>query len=530
MPTQSRRLAIAIFLIAACVAWLPAQERHHGAEKGKGEAPRGVDVKETTSTTHHAITIDGNKLEYDATAATMVLKDDEGKPRAGIFFTAYVRSDVKEKASRPITFLFNGGPGSSSVWLHLGAFGPRRVVLAEDGKAVTPPYHLVDNEATLLDATDLVFVDPVSTGFSRSASGVDPKQFHGVQEDVEANAAFIRQYVTRYNRWDSPKFLAGESYGTTRCASLAAYLQGHEGINLNGVILISVVLNFQTIAFDDGNDLPYVLYLPAYTATAWYHKKLADELQADLPRALAEAEKFALGEYAHALVRGSALPATERQEVARQLARYTGLSEDYVSRCNLRVDLSRFRKELLRKEERTVGRFDSRFLGVDLDNVGEHPEYDPSYVVVQGPFTALVNQYLRQELKYDTSLTYRVLTSKVQPWNFGPARNRYLNVAPSLRQAMTQNAGLRLFIANGRYDLATPGFATQYTLDHLGLPREAARAVTVEYYPAGHMMYIEPGSLLKLHRDIAQFVRAGVPGAPFEPVRPKPATPKPAAK
>jgi carboxypeptidase C (cathepsin A) len=495
-------------LILATV-WAPAQEAK--PEKPKADHTKTVELKDHLSTTRHTVTIGGNKLTYDATAGTLVLKDEDGKARASIFFTAYTKIDVKDPATRPVTFLFNGGPGSSSVWLHMGAFGPRRVVLSEDGKTVAPPYRLVDNEESLLDLSDLVFIDPVSTGYSRTAPGHDGKEFHGVTEDIETNSAFIRLYVSRFRRWDSPKFLAGESYGTTRCAGMAGYLQDHDGMNFNGVVLISVVLNFQTLRFEEGNDLPYILYLPGYTATAWYHKKLSSDLQKDLAKALTVAESFAQGPYTTALMKGNQLSAGERQQVTRLLAQYTGLTEDYVTRSNLRIEASRFRKELLRKEEKTLGRFDSRFQGSDLDNVGDVPEYDPSYAVVLGPFTALVNQYLRNDLKYETDIDYRILTNKVQPWNYGNAKNRFLNVAPTLRGAMTKNPNLRLFVANGRYDLATPYFATQYTLDHLGLTRELAKHVTTEHYPAGHMMYIEPGSLVKLKKDLARFYRDSVP-------------------
>jgi carboxypeptidase C (cathepsin A) len=503
-------LFLAGWLVAVGWNGVPAQDSKPDKPKPDGTKP--ADLKDTFSTTRHAVAIGANKVTYDATAGTLVLKEEDGKARASMFFTAYIKTDVKDPATRPITFLFNGGPGSSSVWLHLGAFGPRRVVLSEDGKVVEPPYRLVDNEQSLLDVSDLVFIDPVSTGYSRAAPGNDGKQFHGVQEDIEVNAAFIRLYVTRFRRWDSPKFLAGESYGTTRAAGLVGYLQDHEGMNFNGVMLISVVLNFQTLRFDEGNDLPCILFLPAYTATAWYHKKLPDDLQGDLPRALAGSEKFALGDYTAALMKGNQLSSEERRVVGQQLARFTGLTEEYVGRSDLRIEASRFRKELLRKEEKTLGRYDSRFQGVDLTNVGEFPEYDPSYAVVQGPFTALVNQYFRNDLKYETDLEYRVLTGKVQPWNYGNAKNRYLNVAPTLRQAMTKNPGLRLFVASGRYDLATPYFATQYTLDHLGLSRELVGHVTTEHYPAGHMMYIEPESFVKLKKDLAKFYRAGVRG------------------
>jgi carboxypeptidase C (cathepsin A) len=507
----ARRLLLLLpgLLLLAHLEATSAQEKVR--DDKKPAAPKGEAPKDHLVTTQHTMMLGKTKLAYTATAGTLALKDDDGKARASVFFVAYTRSDAGGPATRPITFLFNGGPGSSSVWLHLGAFGPRRAVLNDDGKNVAPPYRLVDNEATLVEQTDLVFIDPVSTGYSRAAPGVDAKQFHGVQEDIDANAAFIRLYVSRFQRWDSPKFLAGESYGTTRCAALVGNLQDHEGMNFNGVILISVVLNFQTLRFEEGNDLPYILYLPAYTATAWYHHKLSGELQADSRKAIHGAEKFALGEYTSALMQGNKLPAEEREQVVRQLARYTGLSEEYVRRSNLRIDANRFRKELLRNQERTVGRYDSRFLGIDLDNVGPVPEYDPSYAVVQGPFTALVNQYLRGTLKYETDETYRILTSKVQPWNYGAAKNQYLNVAPVLRSAMTKNPNLQLFVANGRYDLATPPFATQYTLNHLGLNRDLAEHVRVEDYPAGHMMYIEPSSLLKLKKDIALFLDKSIP-------------------
>jgi carboxypeptidase C (cathepsin A) len=473
-----------------------------------GEKTKSDPSSEILARTTHSIVLDKEKVEYEAAAGTLTIRDDDGKPRASVFYTAYIRSGVKDATTRPIAFLFNGGPGSSSVWLHLGAFGPRRAPFNEDGKTTAPPYRLVDNEATLLDVADLVFVDPVSTGYSRPAAGKDAKEFHGVQEDIDVNAAFIRLFLTRFDRWNSPKYIIGESYGTTRAVGLAGRLQDQDGINLNGLVLVSCVLNFLTIRFDEGNDLPYALYLPGYTATAWHHKKLADDLQADLDKTLAAAEKFALGDYFTALLKGDRLTSEERQQTRRELARLTGLSEDFIDRCNLRVDLGRFRKELLRDRERTVGRFDSRFLGIDGDTAGEQPEYDPSYAVVHGPYTALVNQYFRSDLKYETDFEYRILTDKVQPWNWGTARNRYLNVAPRLRRALAKNPGLRVFVASGVYDLATPYFATKYTFDHLGTPRDRTEAVTIEHYPAGHMMYLEPGSLVKLKKDVARFLRA----------------------
>jgi carboxypeptidase C (cathepsin A) len=477
------------------------------------KATAKADAKEAAlSQTKHSITLNGQKLDYLATAGTLPLKDDGGKVKANVFCVAYTKTGVTEPSKRPITFTFNGGPGSSSVWLHLGAFGPKRVLLTDKGDALPPPYRLVDNEFTLLDLTDLVFIDPVSTGYSRPAPGQSTKQFHGVQEDIQAVGEFIRLYTTRFKRWDSPKYLAGESYGTTRAAGLAHYLQNSLGMNLNGVMLISSILNFQTARFDEGNDLPYVLFLPTYTATAWYHKKLSGELQTDLRRAVDDAERFALKDYALALMKGNKLTSSESKQIAGRLARFTGLSEEYIMRSNLRVSIQRFTKELLRGERRSVGRYDSRYKGIDRDAAGDSPDYDPSYAAVQGPFTATLNNYVRGELKYESDLPYEILTGRVQPWDFGNAKNRYLNMAGSLRQAMTTNPYLRVFVANGYYDLATPFFATEYTFNHLGLDPSLTANVTMAYYEAGHMMYVDREAHRKLKRDLAEFLRNGQTG------------------
>jgi carboxypeptidase C (cathepsin A) len=500
-----------------CFAWLfiiPLVLTAHSVaaepEKAEKKDAKEPELRERFVKTEHVITIDGKKVAYTATAGTLMLKDEEGKPKAGIFFVAYTK-DNENLNRRPITFTFNGGPGSSSVWLHLGAFGPRRVDLSNFGDA-PPPYKLVNNEESILDVTDLVFIDPVMTGYSRPVPGQDAKQFLGVQQDIDTVGDFIRLYTTRFKRWDSPKFLAGESYGTTRAAGLSGYLQDHHGINLNGIILISAVLNFGTIRFEEGNDLPYALFLPTYTAVAWYHKKLSPELQRDLKAALAESEKFAQGEYTHILMKGSRATEEEVASARKTLARLTGLSEDYIARANLRVDISRFDKELLRDKKRTVGRYDGRYLGIDLDAAGERPEYDPSYAAVQGAFTSSLNRYLRNDLNYESDLPYEILTGRVQPWDFGAGgRNRYLNVAPTLRGAMTKNPDLRLFVANGYYDLATPYFATDYTLSHLGLDHALTKHVTVSYYEAGHMMYVYRPAHEKLRRDLVRFYRSAVP-------------------
>ncbi|MDP9349289.1 MAG: peptidase S10, partial [Gemmatimonadota bacterium] len=461
------------------------------------------------SVTRHRVVVNGRPLAYTATTGYMVMRDEDGKHRANVFFVAYTK-DGADLARRPVTFTYNGGPGSSSVWLHMGALGPKRVLMSEKGEALPPPYRMVDNEHTWLDETDLVFIDPVTTGFSRAAPGQDPRQFHGFQEDLESVGAFIRLYATRYGRWSSPKFLAGESYGTTRSAGLAGHLQDRYGLYLNGVLLISSILNFQTARFEVGNDLPYPLFLPTYTATAWYHRRLPADLQArPLRQVLDEVEAFALRDYTLALTQGDGVAAEERQRVTRQLARYTGLTPEYVERSNLRVTIGRFVKELLRDQRRTVGRLDSRFQGIDRDAAGESYEFDPSLdATITGPYTATLNDYVRRELRFENDLPYEILTGRVQPWNYNNVQNRYLNVAETLRQAMSKNPGLKVFVASGYYDLATPYFATDYTVGHLGLDPALRDNVQVRYYEAGHMMYIHHPSLVKLTQEAREFLRS----------------------
>jgi carboxypeptidase C (cathepsin A) len=468
---------------------------------------------DTTSKTKHSIQINGKALAYTATAGTLILKKDD-KPWASMFYVAYTRDDVQDVAKRPITFAFNGGPGSSAVWLHLGALGPRRVDMGPDGQQPKPPYRLVDNEDTALEFTDLVFIDPVTTGFSRAAPGEKDAQFHGFDGDLESVAEFIRLYLTRAERWRSPKFLAGESYGTTRSAALSQYLLDNDGIYLNGIALISTVLNFETISFARGNDLPYALFLPSYTAAAWYHKKLPKELQGDLEKALGEARRFAGNEYNAALMKGDKLTAPERADVVRELARLTGLSEQYIGESDLRVTEQRFTKELLRDQRKTLGRYDSRLEGEDSDAAGETPDYDPSYASVQGVFTAMFNDYVRAELKYDSDMPYQVLTGKVQPWNYDRFQNRYVNVAEMLREAMTQNPSLRVMIANGYYDLATPFFATEYTVNHIGLEPALSNHISLTYCDAGHMLYTKKSCLDGLHGAMSDFYQKALPGTP----------------
>ncbi len=499
--------AVVMFAAARCGAQKPEEKpAEKTAEKPKDEK-KPPTPEEKVVQTKHSIKIGGQEIKYSATAGTLLLKLEDGTAKASVFYVAYTKDDVSDTTKRPVTFTFNGGPGAASIWLHLGAFGPRRVEMGDVGSLLPPPYKLVDNEYSLLDLTDLVFIDPVSTGYSRAVPGEAPKQFHGVQEDIESVGDFIRLYATRNKRWTSPKFLAGESYGTTRAAGLSGYLQQRYGMYLNGIILISSILNFQTAEFDTGNDLPYILYLPTYTAIAWYHKRLPADLQADLQKAVQESRNFAAHEYADALMAGDILPSGRRTEIAQKLSRLTGLSPEYVERSNLRIEISRFDKELLRDQRRTVGRLDGRFTGIDEDAAGMRPEYDPSLAAIVGPYTATFHDYVRGDLKFESDLFYEYLTGRVQPWNYEPYENRYINVAETLRRAMTQNPFLRVFVGKGYYDLATPFYAAEYTFDHLSLDDSLRGHLSGGYYEGGHMMYVNLPSLAKLKTDLAQFIQ-----------------------
>ncbi|HEX8172542.1 MAG TPA: peptidase S10 [Thermoanaerobaculia bacterium] len=470
--------------------------------------------RDNISTTSQSVRIGNETVNFTARAGTIVLKNDEGEPRASFFVVSYTR-DGADPAKRPVTFTFNGGPGSSSVWLHMGAFGPKRVAYKDDeGHAGPPPYRLVDNSDSILDATDLVFIDPVTTGFSRAVPISEAKKFHGFEADIESVGELIRLWTTRNARWSSPKFLAGESYGTTRAAGLAGWLHG-QGYYLNGIVLISSILNFGTARFNSGNDLPYELFLPTYTATAWYHKRLPADLQnMPLERVVAESEAFALGEYTAALMKGDRIGDTERRNVVDKLVRLTGLSREYIERTNLRIEISRFDKELLRERRRTVGRLDSRFIGIDRDAAGETNDDDPSYSAIYGEYTAVLNDYVRRTLKFETDLPYEILTGKVWPWSYERFQNQYVDVGETLRAAMTQNPYLRVMVANGYYDLATPFAATNYTFARMQIEPELRSNVTLHYYAGGHMMYIDRAAHKQLHDDVVSFIRASVPPVP----------------
>lgn len=491
-----------------------SEKEQQTSEESSAEENNPPTPEDNLSVTHHSVTINGEEIRYTATTGTLVLKeevDKEGeKAKASVFFIAYTRDDVEDLSERPITFSFNGGPGSSSVWLHLGVLGPRCVKPDDDGKLPQPPYELKNNDCSILDKTDLVFIDPVSTGFSRAVPGEEAKQFHGFKKDIESVGDFILLYLGRYKRWGSPKFLIGESYGTTRASGLSGYLQERHGTYLNGIMLVSVVLNFQTIRFAPGNDLPYILYLPTYAATALYHGKLEADVQFE--SFVDEVRAFAMGDYTTALMQGSALSIDQRANITQQLVKYTGLSAEYIERTDLRINIARFCKELLRDEDRTVGRFDSRYKGIDRDSAGEMYEYDPSSAVVQGAYTAMLNYYVRDELEFASDLPYEILSRRVHPWDYGDHQNEYVNVADTLRKAMTTNPALKVFVANGYYDLATPFLASEYTFSHLGLDKSLQDNISMAYYQAGHMMYIDQGELQKMKRDLDAYLDSVLSG------------------
>ncbi len=495
----------------------PSKEAKPAAEAKAGEtkSPEANPPKEETFVTDHTIRIGGQTIAYKATASTTLLKDDKGEPTALIYSTAYTKSDVKDFSQRPIAFIYNGGPGSSSIWLHMGAFGPRRVVNSNADFTPPAPYKLEDNANSLLDKADLVFIDPVGTGFSHAVGKAQNKDFWGVDQDVKMFAQFISIYTNRNNRWNSPKFLIGESYGTFRSVALGNYLQSHDGMYINGIVLISSVLNLGTISFNPGDDTPYILYLPSYAATAVYQKMLK-EPPADLNAFLVEARKFAATEYADALMKGSNISAAEKEDIAKKLSHFTGLSEDYLLKADLRVNLPQFNVELERSRGLTTGRYDSRYTMPTYDLLTEYAEDDPSYVAVRGAFTAAFNAYTREELKVTIERSYEVLSGEVGGnWDWkhhGPGSSGYFpgsaNVSGDLIQALMTNPHLHVQVENGYYDMATPFFATEYTMDHLFLPGNLRSNIQLEYYDAGHMIYLHEEDLAKLKSNVGAFIDA----------------------
>ncbi|HSI73159.1 MAG TPA: hypothetical protein VK934_08265 [Fimbriimonas sp.] len=460
-----------------------------------------LDTEKEPVITRHAL----GDLAYTATTGMLPLKNEFGETEAGIFFMAYTKDGVENPSERPLMFSFNGGPGSSSVWLHLGAVGPKRVKMLDDGDMPAPPFELVDNPESWLEHCDLVFIDPVGTGYSRPAKKDGGKAYWSLEGDVRSIGDFIRLYLTRYKRWASPLYLVGESYGTTRASGLAGDLI-NKGVAFKGIVLVSSILNFQTTRFTKGNDAPHILFLPTFTATAWFHKRLPRERP--LEEALRDAEEFAGGEYTLALSKGDRLQGEERAAVAERLNSLTGLSREYLEATDLRVNIHRFCKELLRAEKRTVGRLDSRFKGIDENASTENPEHDPSMTAILAPYTAMANDYIRRTLGYETDVPYYVFNPEelYKTWSYGDAGKGFPDTSEALRAAMSKNPYMKVFVASGYYDLATPYFATQYTLSHLGLDPTLRANISEGYYEAGHMMYIDTKCLSQLKRDVARFM------------------------
>src|SRR5271157_4975288 len=509
------------FMFVVCAIGLAAQQKESAeagksAEKGaqttekSGKLPAdsekpAAQKEEAPIVTHHEIHIGGRVLHYTATAGYMPIRNEEGtEVEANIFFVAYTLDNASP--NRPLMFSFNGGPGSASIWLHIGAIGPRRVKMLPDGGMPPPPFELVDNEQTWLDQTDLVFIYPVGTGYSRATKKEFAKKFFGVKGDIASVGEFIRLYLSRYERWTSPLFLVGESYGTTRAAGLSGYLVDR-GVALSGVVLVSSVLNFETLEFTRGNDLPYILYFPSYTSTAWHHKKLPSDLQQrDLQSVLRDAEQFASGPYAAALGKGDNLTPQERQSLVDQVSRFTGLDRSVVDENDMRIKQWIFCRELLRNQRLTVGRLDSRFTGTNLSGGRGDGFYDPSLSVIRPPFTATFNNYVRSDLGYKTDLEYYVLGGGIGEWDWGSAGEGFPDTSEALREAFVKNPYMKLFVASGYYDLATPYFATQYTLSHMNLDAQQHAKTSLGYYDAGHMMYIRTESLDRLKQDVSGFL------------------------
>jgi carboxypeptidase C (cathepsin A) len=512
-------LVLSVLLATAVVADEPANDAKPGkpAATEKSSASKWPvssvpDASKPPVVTEHSITTGGDtKLTYKAEAGMLPLLKEDGSPRANIFYVAYTVPG-SDAAARPVMFCFNGGPGAAAVWLHLGGLGPRRALVNEDASLPPPPFELVDNEHTVLSVADLVFIDPVATGYSRAAKGEKQEQFFGKNPDIAAMGEFIRLYTTRNKRWRSPKFLCGESYGVFRAAGLVAELQDRHGMFLNGLVLVSGLVDYGTIMPGPSNELPYALYLPSFTAVAHAHARLPAELQADRAKALAEAEAFASSEYVTALYAGASLPEAKRTEVAKKIARLTGLPEKLVLDHDLRVSPSVFRAKLLADEQLILGRFDARITGRDGDQGANVPRFDPSFDAALGPLAAAMNAYVREELEFESDLPYRVLTG-VGPWP--QDQNRYASTAADLGEAMSRNHHLRVLVQTGRCDLAVPYLSMRYSIDHLQIDSELLKNVTYADYDSGHMMYLHFPDLVKLGKDLREFLK--VRRAPFGP-------------
>jgi carboxypeptidase C (cathepsin A) len=523
-------LTTALTLLAPVLALAQGKsdDQAKGDESVKVEVDKSDKAKpeptptEKAVTTAHSTQIGGRTIAYKATAGTLIIRDEKGKPDAQVFYVAYTADGEKESSRRPVTFLYNGGPGSSSIWLHMGSFAPLRIVTQSPEATGPAPYQLVPNADSLLDKSDLVFVDAIGTGYSKgflndkekNEKDANPnKRFWGTDQDIDAFGRFVIRYITANNRWNSPKFLFGESYGTPRSAGLVKYLED-KGVACNGVVLLSSILNYGTRL--PGQDNDFVGNLPTFAAIAWFHDKLQNK-PAALEPFLTEVRDFARGEYAVALSKGQALGAQEQDAVAAKLNKYTGLSVAYLKQANLRVSPSRFRKELLRGDRRTLGRYDGRFEGIDSDAAGENPESDPSDTAIRGAFTAAFNDYLVRELHYTSDVPYNVSATAIQDWDWkhkvpGSQRPVPLPIMiGDLGSAMREDPHLKVLSANGWFDLATPFFATEYDLAHLDIDANLRSNLSITYYPSGHMVYLNLEALKQFKQDLAKFYDAAAP-------------------
>jgi carboxypeptidase C (cathepsin A) len=468
------------------------------ADEGGARRASAPPPEEKTSVTHHSARIGGQQINYTATAGTYIIKADDGIPKASFFYVAYTKDGVSDVAERPIAICYNGGPGSASLFTHMG-FGPKRVVLTADGHGMPAPYKIADNEDSFLDASDLVFVDAVSTGYSRPVPGQSPAQFHGIIQDANYFSDFIYQYLTRNERWNSPKYLIGESYGTTRSAELSGVLQERHQIYLNGIVLVSSVA-FTDVSGDDRN----AFFLPTMTATAWYHHLLPPDLQKEtIEQVTQQSREFAHGEYAATLEKGDLATQEEHQKTVQDLARFTALSPKYIESANLRVSPFRWFKELERDKRRTIGRLDSRFEGIDVDAAGERFEYDPSEASYEGAYSATFHDYVRRDLKWESDMYYPI-AANVRPWD----QTGNTQVAEVLRSAMTQQTTLKVMVVCGYYDVATPFNGIEHTVDHMHLEPPVRKNISFNYYESGHMVYIDEKAHHKLHKDIDSFIES----------------------